>query len=249
MSDPKIIFFGSPALVSDVLEILKKNFDVVAYIPDKDSYNNQNVDSLKKLDPDLFIVAAFGKIIPQKVLDIPKFGAINIHPSLLPKYRGATPVQAAILNGERVSGVSIIKMDAEMDHGPILAQKGIEILSDDTSASFYQRAFEKGANLLVKIIPDFLEGKLELMPQDHSQSSFCKLITKENGYFDINNPPSHEILDRMIRAYYPWPNVWTKWNGKIVKFLPGQQVQMEGKKATDLKSFLNGYSDFPIKEI
>lgn len=233
---------------------------------------------LPLLDSDLFIVAAYGKIIPPNILDIPKFGALNIHPSLLPKYRGPSPIQAAILNGDKVSGVTIIKMDEKMDHGPIVNTKEIRLSNQDTSATLSKKLFEVGVDLLIKIIPDFLAGKINLQLQDDAISkalyhtargkaslrrkanvaSYCNLVKKEDGYFDISNPPSPEKLDRMIRAYYPWPTAWTRWSpsqprkvqpceAKIIKFLPGCLVQMEGKKPVKLEDFLNGYPDFPLK--
>lgn len=211
---------------------------------------------LKKLKPDLFVVAAYGKIFPQEVLDIPKYGSLNIHPSLLPRYRGPSPIQNAILNGDKVSGVSIIKMDQKMDHGPIVITKKISLSDKDTCVTLSTKLFTEGAGLLIKIIPDFIAGRVKLTPQNDSQATSTHLIKKEDGYFDINNllanrqvPQFYEKLDRIIRAYYPWPNAWTKWDGKIVKFYPGNVVQMEGKKPMLLADFLRGYPDFPLKTL
>lgn len=264
----KIVFFGTPDFVVSVLKTLEENFEVVAVVtspegkvpsPVAQNFNGKVlrperldesfVSELESLNADLYVVSGYGKIIPKRILELPKYGSINIHPSLLPKFRGPTPVQAAILAGEKVSGVTIIKMDEKMDHGPILASKELEILTSDTSESFYDKAFKAGADLLIEILPDFLVGKLNPREQDESEATFCKMITKEDGFFEIDNPPNLEMMDRMIRAYYPWPNVWTKWNGKVVKFYPGKMVQMEGKKITSLADFLNGYPDFPIKQI
>lgn len=228
----KVAFLGTPDFVKPVKQVIKKNFELV------------NLDQAE-----LLVVAAYGKILPKEVINQFKFGSINIHPSLLPKYRGASPLQQAILNGDSETGVTIMKMDPQMDHGSILAQEKLTILEDETFQSLAEKAFELGAKMLIKVIPDYIEGRLKPVEQNHSQASFCKLITKEDGYFEINKPPDPEILQRMIRAYYPWPGAWTKWNDKIVKLLPNNQVQMEGKKPTDLKSFLNGYPEFPIKRL
>jgi methionyl-tRNA formyltransferase len=227
--DVRIQFLGTSDFAQVVLEKLKKRFTIV--------------DS----NPDLIVVASYGKILPKEQIETPKYGALNVHPSLLPKYRGPSPLQAAILNGDRVSGVTILKLDEQMDHGPILAKKEVELSEDETFDSWSKKGFEIGAEMLVDLIPDYISGKLSPTSQDDTQATYCKLVKKEDGYFEIDKVP--ENLDRMIRAYYPWPGAWTKWNGKVVKFLPGGQVQMEGKKATDLKSFLNGYPDFPIKEL
>ena len=204
---------------------------------------------LLQLEPDLFVVVAYGKIIPQNILDIPKFGAINIHPSLLPKYRGATPAQSAILNGDKVSGLTIIKMDAKMDHGPIVYQKEFELSDQDNNLTLHNKLFQHAAEVSTQIIKDFVAGKINVRVQNHATASFCTLVKKDAGYFDINNPPTPEILDRMIRAYFPWPTAWTKWKGKIIKFFPENKVQMEGKNKVSLKDFLRGYPDFPLKEI
>lgn len=232
------------------------------------------VQQLSALQPDLFVVAAFGKIIPQNILDIPKFGCINIHPSLLPKYRGASPIQSAILNGDKVSGISIIKMDAEIDHGSIIYAEEFSLSPVDTFETLSTKMFLRSSEILLKIIPAFISGKLKLKRQDNAIAEYCRMVKKEDGYFDINNPPSAEILNRMIRAYYPWPTAWTKWSfanaqDKIVKFLPIPShselvsessdsgirqndkreyfIQMEGKKPVPLKDFLNGYPNFPLK--
>ena len=111
------------------------------------------------------------------------------------------------------------------------------------------KLFRDAAEVLVKIIPDFTEGKIDLKEQNHMEATFCKMMKKEDGYFNIDNPPSPEILDRMIRAYSPWPGVWTRWNGKIIKFFPESKIQMEGKKVVTLSEFLNGYPNFPLKSV
>lgn len=202
---------------------------------------------LSLLASDLFIVASYGKIIPQALLDIPRLGAINVHGSTLPKYRGASPIQAAILNGEKETGVTIMLMDAKMDHGPILSTKKLSISEQDTFDSLSIKMSQESVPLLLQTITDFVSGKIKPKPQDHTQVTFCKLLSKEDGFFAIDHSPSPEILDRMIRAYYPWPTAWTKWNGKIVKLLPKQLVQIEGKKPVKLADFLRGYPGFPIK--
>ncbi len=198
------------------------------------------------LECDLFIVASYGKIIPQSLLDIPTQGSLNVHPSLLPKYRGPSPILTPILNGDKETGVTIMLMDAEMDHGPLFSTKMISISDQDNHQTLTTRLAQVSAPLLIETLVKFVDGKIKPKPQDHSKATFTKMIKKESGYFDINNPPAQEELDRMIRAYYPWPGVWTCWNDKIVKFLPEGKMQMEGKKPVSQKDFLNGYPGFPL---
>ncbi len=276
MQNIRVIFFGTPHFVVPVVEVLKEHFELVGVVttPDEkvgrkqiltatpvaeyavfqhiqllkpDKLTEELIPSLKNLKPDLFIVAAYGKIVPQFILDIPKYGSLNIHPSLLPKYRGPAPLLTALLNGDKESGITIMQMDAELDHGPIISTAQFEILDIDTSGSLIKRVFEQSAKMLVKIIPQYVNGELKPRPQNHDIATYTNHITKQDGYFEITNPPTPETLDRMIRAYYPWPNVWTKWEGKIVKFYPNNIVQIEGKKPVPLKEFLNGYPNFPLK--
>lgn len=256
----KIVFFGTPAFVVPVLEALAEHFEVVGIVtkglalqrmslpiftPDK--LDQTVAEQLTKLRPDLFIVAAYGKIIPQSILDIPKHGTLNIHYSLLPKYRGASPIQAAILNGDEISGTSIIKMDAKLDHGPIVTAKKIRLSDQDTFQSLNTKMTEETIPLLIRIIPEFAGGKISPVVQDDAIATYCTLVKKEDGFFEIDNPPSPEKLDRMIRAYYPWPAAWTKWDRKIVKFLPGGLVQMEGKRPVKLADFRRGHPNFPLE--
>ncbi|MBI2039836.1 methionyl-tRNA formyltransferase [Candidatus Microgenomates bacterium] len=268
----EIVFWGSDPWSVYVLKALEDNFDVKAIVTASDSsvanYFKGPILTPEKLDhdfltshfsfltSDLFIVASYGKIIPQSILNIPKFASLNVHPSLLPKYRGSSPVPATILMGDKITGVTIIKMDAKVDHGPIVSTKEISLTGQENSLFLINKLFQLGADLLVKIIPDYMTGKIKLMPQNHLKATYCERLTRNSGYFKIDNPPSPEKLDRMIRAYYPWPGVWTRFRpsgssgqAKIVKFLPGGLLQMEGKKAISYQDFLNGYPDFPIKEL
>ena len=259
----EIVFFGSDPWSIHILKALEDNFDVKAVVTalnsavanyfkgqvlTPDTLNDDFIAfHFSSLASDLFVVASYGKIIPKPILDIPKNGALNVHPSLLPKYRGASPVPATILNCDKITGVTIIKMDEKMDHGPIVATRKISLTWQEKFPDLINKLFQLGAELLVKIIPDFVTGKITLKPQNHKKATFCPLLTRESGFFDIEN--QLEVLDRMIRAYYPWPGVWTKWNNKIVKFYPNKMIQMEGKKILSWKDFLNGYPDFPLKSI
>ena len=212
------------------------------------------------LTSDLFIVASYGKIIPQSLLDIPTLGSLNVHGSILPKYRGASPIQSAILNGDKKTGITIMLMDAEMDHGSILTTSEVIISQQETYETLSTKMAQAASMLLLDTLAKFIIGKVKPKKQNEVRASYCYLLKKDAGYFDINNPPTPEVLDKMIRAYYPWPGVWTKWSPsrhpdpallekdlKIIKFLPGNLIQIEGKKAMSKKDFLNGYPNFPIR--
>lgn len=275
----KVIFFGTPDFVLPVLNSLSKNHTIVAVVTTADQavgrkkiltpspvkqyaidtniqsiftpekFNDKVTSDLAALQPDIFIVAAYGKIIPEKILAIPKYGALNIHPSLLPKYRGPSPIQTALRNGDHETGITIIKMDAKMDHGPIIAQEVFPLTQEDTFASLHIRMFERSAMLLQNILLDFMSGKLNPIPQEEEKATYCSMITKNDGFFDIKNPPPPAVLDRMIRAFYPWPTAWTKMqlvesdpsSNKIMKFYPLGKVQIEGGKTTNIKDLLNGH--------
>ncbi|OGH50523.1 MAG: hypothetical protein A3H17_04310 [Candidatus Levybacteria bacterium RIFCSPLOWO2_12_FULL_37_14] len=203
---------------------------------------------LSTINPTVAVLADFGLIIPQQILNLFPKGIINIHPSLLPKYRGPTPVQTAILNGEKITGVSIMKLDEEIDHGPILGQEKDKILDTDTSESLYKRLFAKGANLLPEILNLYLNDNLKPIAQDHEKSTFTKPLTRQDGYVDLSKfeaRNSKSELERKIRGYFPWPGVWTqiRINDKLlrIKFLPDNKIQVEGKKPMSYKDFLNGY--------
>ncbi len=138
-------------------------------------------------------------------------------------------------------------MDEKLDHGPIIYQDTLELSDEDNFDILSKKMFLLAAEILPQIIKDFVAGKMKPIPQDHTKATYCPLLTRKSGFFDIDKPP--ENLDRTIRAYHPWPGVWTRWNSKIVKFLPGGLLQMEGKKAISLKDFLNGYPDFPLSRL
>ena len=178
---------------------------------------------LKIIKPKLAIIAAYGKIIPKEILDIPFWGFINVHPSLLPKYRGASPIQHAILNGDKETGVTIMKVDKEMDHGSIFGKSEIQISKSETYESLYKKLAELGAELLIKMIPDYISGKIKPAPQNHSQATYTKIIKKEDGKIDWTKNAIE--IERMTRAYYPWPNAWTVCDGKILKILEAETAK------------------------
>ncbi len=208
---------------------------------------------------DLMVVGFYGKILPKKMLEKPKFGALNVHPSLLPKYRGSSPVQTTILNGERETGVTIIQMDEEVDHGPILATREFSIynfqfsngIGKPTTPELYEILWGLGGDLLLETIPKWIAGEITPQKQDHSKATYTKKLTREDGRIDWSKPAVY--IERQIRAYYPWPGAYTFWKGKRVKILKAHvergklvidKLQMEGKKPTTLREFMLGHPDF-----
>lgn len=175
---------------------------------------NEFFKKFKELKPDLCVIAAYGKIIPKDYLDIPKYGFVNIHPSLLPKYRGPTPIQTAILNGEKETGVSIMLIDEETDHGSVLEQIKHEISNIKSFEEISKDLAELGAKLLIKTLPDYLTGKIKPQPQNHSEATFTKMFSREDGKINWDHP-AEKIFNR-IRALNPEPGTWTIWRGKIL---------------------------------
>ncbi len=177
-----------------------------------------SIEKIKKLNPDLIILCAYGQIIPKEILDIPKLGALNVHPSLLPKYRGPSPIQATILNGDKITGVSLMIMDEKMDHGSIISNFKFQISNSKfTYEELSKKLSEIAANLLIKTLPNYIRGKIKPKPQDHSQATFCKIIKKSDGQINWDN--SARQIERKIRAYHQWPNAYTFWNNKKLKIL------------------------------
>ena len=169
------------------------------------------IADLRGLQPDLIVVAAYGQILPQSILDLPRYGCLNVHTSLLPRYRGAAPIQWAIANGDAGTGVTIMKMDAGLDTGGIVAQRRTPIRPEDDSAALHDRLALLGAELLLQTIPDYLAGKLQPQPQPAEGVSHAPKIKKEDGHIDWNRP-AQNILNR-FRAFTPWPGAYTFFSG------------------------------------
>lgn len=266
----KVAFFGTPRLAQITLEkLINSPFKpkIVVTSPDKKAGRGQklqpsqvkqtalknNIEILqptnlldKNFEFELAVLVAYGKIIPKSILKIPKYGFINVHPSILPKFRGSSPIQSAILEGENEIGSTVIKLDEEVDHGPILAQKAIRANKSDTHQSLIEKLGELGTNLLIEALPKYISGSLKPKPQNHIKATFTEKIQKADGQIDINNPPDSVTFDRMIRAFYPWPTTWvrlqtTNYRLRTIKFLPENLIQPEGKKPMTVKEFLNGY--------
>jgi len=269
------IFFGTPDVASETLEILKQAGFLPSLIitspdarrgrgmnleisPVANFAKNNNIDCLKpeKFDHEftlklstfnfqLFLVVAYGKIIPEDILNIPKLSSINIHYSLLPKYRGASPVESAILNDDTITGVTIQQMAYKMDSGPIIAQEKVEILPNEKASELRKRLIKIGGELLVKNLPQIIAGKIKAIPQNETEATNCKKIKKEDGLIDLNDDAIKNY--NKFRAYALWPRIFFFKNNKRIiitdatleedKFII-KKVLPEGKKKIKYEEFL-----------
>jgi methionyl-tRNA formyltransferase len=196
-------------LTEPPIKELAKKFNLPVYQPEK---IRTEVEKIKELKPDLIIVAAYGQIIPKGILDLPKYGCINVHGSLLPKYRGAACLQAPILHGDRTSGITIMRMDEGLDTGPILAQKKIKLVKHETLESLHDRLAEVGAKLLIKTVKRYIRGKIKPKAQNNKKASYIKMLKKEDGYIDWHKPATE--IEKMIRAFNPWPGTFSYLSDK-----------------------------------
>ncbi len=180
------------------------------------------IAKLAELHADLYIVAAFGQILPQAVLDQPRYGTLNIHASLLPKYRGVSPIAEAILQGESETGVTIMLLDAGIDTGPMLRQRSIPIAEDDTTGSLTAKLADLGAVALLETLPLWIAGKITPQPQDNALASYTHMLRKEDGEIAWDEPAI--MLARKVRAFAPWPGTYTHWRGKLLKIVSAYAI-------------------------
>lgn len=243
----RIVFMGSPEFALPTLAALDKQYSVVGVIsqPDRPAGRGRVLtpppvkqmavqlgieviqpqklreplaqEKLMEWAPDLIVVAAFGQILRASVLDLPAHGCVNVHASLLPRWRGAAPIQAAIYHGDPESGVTIMRMDAGIDTGAILRQQALEILPQDTAGSLSDRLADEGARLLIETLPDYLAGKITPRAQDEAQATYAAMLTKEQGALDFTRPAVE--LERQVRAFLPWPGAYLFFQGEMLKVL------------------------------
>ena len=235
----RVVFLGSPSFALPSLEALATNYTVVTVVsqPDRPAGRGREhsapatkifasetgipvfqperlrdldaIAQIEALEPDMLVVAAYGQILPQSLLDIPKNGSLNVHASLLPRWRGAAPIQAAIRNGDEQTGVTIMQMDAGLDTGPILTQQSIRIAADETGGSLTERLSQIGSDLLVETIPQLLSGEIAQEPQDESLATHAPMLKKSDGALNLD--ATAEQLARQIRAFDPWPGSFIMW--------------------------------------
>ena len=298
----KIVFMGSPEFAVPALRALAAQYPIAGVVtqPDRPSGRGMTLtpppvkvaalelglpviqpeklrapeafQQLQEWAPDLIVVAAFGQILRQNVLDLPRFGCVNTHASLLPRHRGAAPIQAAILTGDAQTGITIMKMDAGLDTGPMLSQRAIPIGPQDTGGSLFEKLSRLGGELLLETLPAYLAGEIVPQPQPEEGATYFGMIKKEDGLLDFSMPSA--VLERKVRAFSPWPGTFLQWNGALLKIhrahvAPGQaqpgvrlvlgslpavgtsdgllvfdELQPAGKKAMLGKAFLAGARDW-----
>jgi len=185
----------------------------------------ENIEMLAAYHADLYIVAAFGQILPQAVLDLPRYGTLNIHASLLPKYRGMSPISEAIFQGDTETGVTIMLIDAGVDTGPILLERTIPIDEDDTTGSLTIKLAALGASSLLEALPLWVQGKITPRPQDERFASHTHMLRKEDGKIDWNLQA--DVLARLVRAFTPWPGAYTHWGKKLLKIISAHPSQSD----------------------
>lgn len=254
----KVVFMGSPELAAKVLESLTARYKVVGVVtqPDRpagrgkvltpppvkvlaDQLNIPTIQperlrdeafaQLQAWNPDVIVVAAFGQILRQRVLDLPKYGCINVHASYLPRWRGAAPIQAAILHGDAFTGVSIMKMDAGIDTGPVLVQEKVYLTEDETLTSLTDKLATLGASLLISTLEEYISGRLEPTPQPDGGDTYAGMLTKEDGLLDFEQ--SAIKVDRKVRALNDWPGTFYKFNGQALKIRKVKAIFTEAHPA------------------
>lgn len=191
-------------------------------------------DNIKNLNPDLICVVAYGKILPKNILDLPPHGCINVHASFLPKYRGAAPINWAIISGEKVTGITTMRMDEGMDTGDMLLRREMPIDDEDTGETLSEKLSEMGGEVLIETIKLFKEGRLDPIPQDHSQATYAPMLKKEDGNIDWKK--SAEEIRNLIRGALPWPGAYTSLEGKLLKIYKARVSEGRGRSAEVIKS-------------
>jgi methionyl-tRNA formyltransferase len=252
----RVVFMGTPPFAVPILHVLCDTTDIVAVYtqPDRPAGRGRKVetsavkqealargltvvqpkslrpaaagDALRELAPELIVVAAYGLILPQAVLDVPRHHCLNVHASLLPKYRGASPIAYAILKGERETGITLMQMEAGLDTGPIIARRTIPIDDGDTTGTLEHKLAVLGADLVRDTLPAWLAGQIEPQAQDDAVASTTRLIKKEDGVIDWSLPAAQ--IARQVRAYTPWPGATTTWNGEPLKIVRAAAVPLTG---------------------
>lgn len=202
-------------LAAPPVKVLAEKYNLPVMQPEKIKEDNDFIEIIKELSPDLIIVVAFGQILPKNILDIPKYGCVNIHGSLLPKYRGAAPIQWSIINGDQITGVTIMYMDVGMDTGDMISKTPIAIEPDETSGTLHDKMMYIGAKALKEVLPDILSGKCVAEKQDPNEASYASMLDKQMGLIDWNQ--SSKKIECLVRGLNPWPVAYTYYNSELLK--------------------------------
>lgn len=204
---------GKSLSFSHVKEVgLKHNIPI--YQPNR-LRDEESIEFIREINPDVIIVAAFGQILPKEILEIPPYGCINVHASLLPKYRGSAPIQYAIINGEEETGITIMQMDEGIDTGDMIRQDKILIDPKEIGGSLFNKLSILGGESLIKALDDIKEGRAKITPQDHSKGTYVKMLNKKMGDIDFTKPAIE--IERLIRGLNPWPSAYTRLGGRFLK--------------------------------
>lgn len=187
------------------------------------------IEYLRKYQPDMIVVVAFGQILPKEILDMPKYCCVNVHASLLPKYRGAAPIQWAVINGEKVTGVTTMRMDEGLDTGDMILKTELKLDAEETGGSLFDRLAEAGARLCVETLEKIEQGTAVYTPQKHEEATHTTMIKKQLGEIDFTK--SAEEIERLIRGLNPWPSAYTKCGDKTLKIWKASVVDVEGTTA------------------
>lgn len=206
--------------------------------------DEKEIERLKGLKPDALVVVAYGRLLPRKVLDIPKCGALNLHPSLLPRHRGASPIASAILAGDEETGVTLMILDEGTDTGPILAQRRLPVPAKATTATLSLELAEYGADLLIESLPSWFAGRLSPQPQDETLATYSGQISKADGELDWSL--SALDLERRVRAFNPWPSAYTWWQGRLLKIIEAEVVEGQVDAAPGTVEALSDDPDVPL---
>ncbi len=210
---------------------LAKDLDLQLLKPEDPKADKEFLTRLKKINADIFVLEAYGKILPLEIINLPKYKILNMHPSLLPKYRGPSPIKTALLNGDEYTGVTFILLDEQIDHGPMLDQKVVKIGPDDNDFTLTDKLAHIGASMINKLISDYISGKLIALPQDESQATYTKIISKADGKIDWTK--SAQQIYNQFRAFYPWPGIWTTWKGVSLKITDCVGTELQKRDTTD----------------
>lgn len=210
-------------LASPPVKLLANQYNIPVLQPEKIRDNEEFEKKIRQLAPDLIVVVAFGQILPKSILDIPKHGCVNVHGSLLPKYRGSAPIQWAILNGEQVTGVTIMYMDVGMDTGDMISKATMEIHRDETAGSLHDRMMVVGAKALKEVFPDILSGNCNREQQDDAMATYAPMLDKQIGLIDWNQ--TSQKIECLIRGLNPWPTAYTYYGTTLFKIWKAEIVE------------------------
>ncbi len=237
VTTPDVNIGRKQELTESPVSALAKDLNLKILKPQNVKNNPEFAEELKKLEADIFVVVAYGKILPMEIISLPKLKAVNIHFSALPKYRGASPIQAALLNGDRQTGTSLFILNEVVDGGPMLSQKIVDIEPDDNYFTLSDKLARVSAQIVNQILEEYSAGKLAPLPQDEAAVSHTKIITKEDGRIFWEKSAA-EIYNQ-FRAFYIWPGIWTTWNGQVLKItecVPNPELRNQSGTAENYRT-------------